>query len=147
MWQAAEAAARERGWRLLSLEIRDANEIERAFKAATDARVGAILAASALLFGPQGLRVTEIAAKSGLPTLYSFRFYVENGGLMSYAADFLDIWRRTAIFVDKIMKGAKPGDLPIEQPTKFDLVINMKAAKALRLTIPPLLLLQAQVIE
>jgi ABC-type uncharacterized transport system substrate-binding protein len=147
VWQVADAAARERGWKLLSLEIRDAGDIEGAFKAAADARAGAMLVSSALLFGPQGLRVTEIAAKSGLPTMYTFRFYVERGGLVSYAADLLDIWRRTAIFVDKILKGAKPGNLPIEQPTKFELVINTKAAKALRLTIPPLLLLQAQLIE
>jgi putative tryptophan/tyrosine transport system substrate-binding protein len=143
VWQAAEAAARERVWKLLSLEIRDAGEIEQAFKAATDARAGAVLAASALLFGPQGLRVTEIAAKSRLPTMYSYRFYVENGGLMSYAADLIDIWRRTAIFVDKILRGAKPADLPVEQPTKFELVINLKTAKALGLTIPPSLLLRA----
>ena len=142
VWQAAEAAARERGWKLLSLEIRDADEIEGAFRAATAARAGAALMQSGLLF--RNVRqLADLAVKSRLPTIYSFRFFVEAGGLMSYAADLIDIWRRTAVFVDKILKGAKPGDLPIEQPTKFELVINLKTAKALGLTIPPSLLARA----
>ena len=93
-------------------------------------------------------RVTEVAAKSGIPAMYTFRLFVELGGLMSYAADLIDVWRRTAAFVDKILKGAKPGDLPVEQPTKIDLVINLKTARALGLTIPQSLLQRAdQVIE
>ncbi len=89
-----------------------------------------------------------LAAKSRLPAMYVLRPYVEAGGLISYGADLNDIWRRAAGFVDKILKGARPGDLPVEQPTKLELVISLKTAKALGLTIPPALLLRAdQVIE
>jgi putative ABC transport system substrate-binding protein len=142
-WQAAESAARERGWKLLSLEIRDAGEIEGAFKAATGARAGALLVFAGGLFDRHARRIAELAAKNRLPAMYTLRFYVEAGGLISYSADLIEIWRRAAVFVDKILKGAKPADLPIEQPTKFELVINLKTAKALGLTIPPSLLLRA----
>ena len=147
-WQAAEAAAKERGWKLLSLEIRDAGEIEGAFKATTKARAVALLVfASGLLF-TRARRIAELAATSRLPAMYDLRTYVEAGGLISYSADLIDIWRRAAVFVDKILKGAKPADLPVEQPTKFELVINLKTAKALGLTIPQSLLARAdQVIE
>jgi putative ABC transport system substrate-binding protein len=142
-WQAAEAAARERGWKLLSLEIRDAGEIEGAFKAATDARAGALFVfASGPLFG-HARRVAGLAAKSRLPAMYSQRAYVEAGGLISYSTDLNETWRHAAVFVDKILKGAKPADLPVEQPTNFELVVNLRAAKALGLTIPPSLLLRA----
>ena len=147
-WQAAEAAARERGWKLLSLEVRDAGEIEGAFKAATGARAGALLATSGAVLFPQTRRVAELAAKNRLPAIYELRPFVDAGGLMSYGADINDIWRRAAVYVDKILKGAKPADLPVEQPTKFELVINLKSAKALGLTIPQTLLLRAdQLIE
>jgi ABC-type uncharacterized transport system substrate-binding protein len=139
-WQAAETAAQERGWKLLSLEIRDAGDIEGVFRAATDARAGALLVYAAGLLFPRARQVAELAARSRLPAMYDLRSYVEAGGLISYGADINDIWRRAAVFVDKILKGAKPGDLPVEQPTKFELVINLKTAKALGLTIPPSLL-------
>jgi ABC-type uncharacterized transport system substrate-binding protein len=142
-WQAAEAAARERGWKLLSLEVRDAGEIEAALRAATGARAGALLMVAGGLLIPQARRIAELAARSRLPAMYPLRLYVEAGGLMSYSADLVEIWRRAAVFVDKILKGAKPTDLPIEQPTKFDLVINLKAAKGLGLTIPQSVLLRA----
>ena len=142
-WRVAEAAARERGWKLLSLEIRDAGEIERAFRAATEARAGAVLVCHGTVLFPHRRRVAELAAKSRLPAMYDLRPYVEAGGLISYSADLIDIWRRAAAYVDKILKGAKPADLPIEQPTKFELVINLKTAKALGLTIPQSLLLRA----
>ena len=138
-WQAAEAAARERQWNLLSLEIRDAGEIEGALKAATGARVGALLVLTGGLES-YARRIAELAAKSRLPTMYSFRFYVEAGGLISYGTDLTALYRRAAVFVDKILKGAKPADVPIEQPTKFELVINLKVARSLGLTIPQQLL-------
>jgi len=147
-WQAAEAAARGRGWKLLKLEIRDPSHIDGAFRAATSARAGALLIiGSSLLFG-RARQVTELAATNRLPAMYDVRPYVDAGGLISYGADLDEIWRRAAFFVDKILKGAKPAELPVEQPKKFELVINVKTAKALGLTIPPSLLQRAdQVIE
>jgi putative tryptophan/tyrosine transport system substrate-binding protein len=143
VWQAAEAAARDRRWKLLSLEIRDAGEIEGAFKAATGARAGALLVAPSGLPDAHARRIAELAAKSRLPAMYAFRFYVEAGGLFSYGVDLAENYRRAAAFVDKILKGAKPADLPIEQPTKFELVINLKAARSIGLTIPEPLLWRA----
>jgi putative ABC transport system substrate-binding protein len=142
-WRAAETAARERGWKLLSLEIRDADEIEGAFRAATAARAGAVLVFAASILFPRARRVAELANKTRLPTMYELRPYVEAGGLISYGPDINDIWRRAAVYVDKILKGTKPGDLPVEQPTKFELVINLKTAKALGITVPQSLLLRA----
>ena len=99
-------------------------------------------------FDPHPRRIVEPVAKYRLPAMYHQRSYVQAGGLMSYGPDLLAIWRAAAAFVDKILKGANPGDLPIEQPTKIDLVINLKTAKALDLTIPQLLLRRAdQVVE
>ena len=95
------------------------------------------------LLDPHARRIAELAVKSRLPAMYGLRFYVEAGGLMSYGADIVEMWRRAAVFVDKILKGAKPGDLPIEQPTKFDLVINLQAARSIGLTIPSGLLSRA----
>jgi putative ABC transport system substrate-binding protein len=93
-------------------------------------------------------RIAELAVNSRLPVMYAFRFYVEGGGLISYGVDIAENYRRAAAFVDKILKGANPADLPIEQPTKFELVINVKAARSIGLTIPPSLLARAdQVIE
>ena len=147
-WPAAETAARARGWKLLSLEIQDVGEIEGAFKTAADARASALfVSASAALFVHRQ-RVVELAARYRLPAMYELRPFVEAGGLMSYAADIDAIWRHAAVYVDKILKGAKPADLPVEQPTKFELVINLKTAKALGLTIPQALRLRAdEVIE
>jgi putative tryptophan/tyrosine transport system substrate-binding protein len=148
VWEIAEGAARHLGWKVLSVPIKDISELEEAFRVATKARASALLAQAGLVFDPYPQRAVALAAKHRLPAIYEQRFFTEAGGLMSYATDLADVWRRAAGFVDKIMKGAKPADLPVEQPTKFDLVINLKTAKALRLTIPPSLLQRAdQVIE
>ena len=147
-WQVAEAAARALGRKLLRLEIRDAGEIQDAFKAATAARAGALLVFAGGLTDAHAGRIAQLAAASRLPAMYSFRAYVEAGGLISYGADLVANNRRAAAFVDKILKGAKPADLPFEQPMKFELVINLKAAKLLGLTIPQVLLLRAdQIIQ
>jgi len=142
-WQAAETAARARGWKLLSIEIRDAGEIDAAFKAATDARAGALLVHAPTVLQSHAPRVAELAIKNRLPTMYHQRGYVEAGGLMSYGADIVEIWRHAAVFVDKILKGARPADVPVEQPTKFELVVNLKTAKAIGVTFQQSLLLRA----
>jgi putative tryptophan/tyrosine transport system substrate-binding protein len=147
VWQLAEAVAREQNWKLIALEIRDADDVEHVFKTATTAGVRSVLVLSEFLVSYIN-QTAKLAIKYGLASIYQYRFYVEAGGLMSYATDTLDMWRRSAVFVDKILKGTKPGEIPIEQPTKFELVINMKTAKALGLTIPQILLIQAdQVID
>jgi putative ABC transport system substrate-binding protein len=147
-WQAAETAARARGWTLLSLEIRDAGEIEKAFTAAVGARAGALLVLPSALLDQHGRRIAELAAWNRLPAMYGLRSYVEAGGLISYSPDIVAMFRRAAVFVDKILKGARPTEMPVEQPTKFELVINLKTAKALGLTIPPAVLLRAdEIIE
>jgi putative ABC transport system substrate-binding protein len=127
----------------VSLEIRETGEIDAAFAAARQARAGALLVFNSGLFDRQAARLAAAAAKARLPAMYGLRSYVDAGGLMSYGPDLVDNWRRAAGFVDKILKGAKPGDLPVEQPTKFELVINLASAKALGLTLPPSLLLRA----
>jgi len=142
-WQAAEVAARERGWKLLSLFSNDTANTEKAFKAATGAHARGLLVFAGALFDSHARRIAALAAKDQLPAMYAFRSYVEAGGLISYGADPFENSRRAAIFVDKILKGAKPADLPFEQPTKFELVINLKTAKALGLTIPPTVLVLA----
>ena len=142
-WQAAQDAARERGWTVLSIKLRDAGEIEDVLRSAVRGRAGAVLLSAAGILFPLARRVAELSVKNQLPSMYGLREYVEVGGLISYGADINDMWRRAAIFVDKILKGAKPADLPVEQPTKFELLINMKTAKALGLTIPQSLLVRA----
>jgi putative ABC transport system substrate-binding protein len=139
----AEAAARALGVRLQPLAARGPQEIDSAFAAMTRERAGALLIFADGLFTNQRRQIAELAAKGRLPSVYGVGEYAEAGGLMTYSANYLDLERRAAIFVDKLLKGAKPADLPVEQPTKFDLLINLETAKALRLTVPPGLLLQA----
>jgi putative tryptophan/tyrosine transport system substrate-binding protein len=130
------------------LEARGPNEFDNAFAAMARERAEALLVVLDPFFGIHRAQLRDLAAKNRLPAMYGSREYPEAGGLMSYGADFRHNFRRSATYVDKILKGAKPADLPIEQPTRFELVINMKTAKALGLTIPQSLLLRAdQVIE
>src|SRR3989442_8731291 len=145
----AEAAARALGVRLQALEARDPQEIDSAFAAMTRERAGALLIFPDPIFGNQRRQIAELAAKRRLPAIYGGTpEYAEAGGLMVYGPNELDLNRRAAIYVDKLLKGAKPADLPVEQPTKFELVINLRTAKAIGLTIPPSLLQRAdQIID
>jgi putative ABC transport system substrate-binding protein len=141
VWQAAalkqtEDAARAIGLRLQLMEARGPDELEGAFAAMARERAGALFVPADIIFVRHAQRMAELAARHRLPAMYGFREHVEAGGLMSYAASFGVMFRRASAFVDKILKGAKPGDLPVEQPTKFELVINLKTAKALGITIP-----------
>ena len=136
----AEAAARALGVRLQTLEARNPREIDSAFAAMTREQAGALLVLVDAIFTNQVKQIAELATTRHLPSIYGQREYAEAGGLMVYSSNPLDLERRAATFVDKILKGAKPADLPIEQPTKFDLVINLKTAKALGLSIPASLL-------
>ncbi len=143
-----DAAARALGVRLQVVEARRPEDLYRAFADMTKARADALTVIATPLFDTERRRLVELATARRLPAVYTFRTYVEAGGLMSYGPDVPDLFRRAASYVDKILKGAKPGDLPVEQPTKFELAINLKTAKALGLTIPPSLLQRAdQLIE
>jgi len=137
------APARSLGVQLQLLEARGPNEFDGAFAAMTKERVGALLVLSDAMLTSHRTRLADLAARSRLPAAYGVRESVEAGGLMSYGPSFLELFRRSAAYVDKILKGAKPADLPVEQPTKFELVINLKAAKALGLEVPPFLIAQA----
>ena len=139
----AKVAARSLRVQLQILEARRPDELQTAFAAMARERAGALLVFSDGMFLLQRTRITDFAAKSSLPAMYARREFVDAGGLMSYASSLGENLRRAAAYVDKILKGAKPADLPVEQPTKFELVINLKTAKTLGLTIPPSLLLRA----
>ncbi len=143
VWGVLDTAARERRWKLLSLPIRDVGKAEEIVRSAANARAGGVLVNAGVAFDPHPRRIVEPIAKYRLPAMYPLRSYAQVGGLASYGPDLLAIWRASAAFVDKILRGAKPGDLPIEQPTKIDLVINLKTANVLGLTIPQLLLHRA----
>lgn len=143
LWPTAEAFGRTQGWKLLSFEVRDPSEIAKVFKDAADAGAGALLVPSSGLLFSRAKQITELAAQHRLPTIYELRPFVEAGGLISYGADIEDIWRRAAVYADKIIKGARPAELPVEQPTKFELVINSRAAKTLALAIPPSIQIRA----
>ncbi len=138
-----EAAARTLGVQLQSLEVRGPDDFESAFAAATGGRARALIMVEYPLIFIHRARIVDFAAKSRLPAMYPLREFVDAGGLMSYGAHAADLWRRAATYVDKILRGAKPADLPVEQPTRFELVINLKTAKALGLTIPPSILVRA----
>jgi putative tryptophan/tyrosine transport system substrate-binding protein len=121
----------------------DAKGLESAFQTAKQKQVGAIMTTVSRIFFAERKRIVELAVKYRLPAIYFQKEFVDEGGLMSYGADYVDLYRRTAVYVDKILKGAKPADLPVQQATKFEFVINLKAAKQIGLTIPPDVLARA----
>ena len=144
--QPLEAAAQVQGIRLRFVEARLPGQIELAFTVMARERADVVLVSADPMFTSEYRRVVEMAARTRLPAVYPFRNVAEAGGLMSYGTDLSAIYRSAAIYVDKILSGAKPADLPVQQPTKFELVINMKTAKALGLTIPPTVLLRADLV-
>lgn len=147
-WQETEAAAKKLGVTLHSLEVRGPADFESAFVAAKHAKVEAVLAFDDPLTFAHRRQIVGLAERYGLPTMSGFREFPAEGGFASYGPNASDLYRRSAIFVDKILKGARPADLPVEQPTKFDFVINLKAAKALNLAVSPSLVARAdEVIE
>jgi putative tryptophan/tyrosine transport system substrate-binding protein len=139
----AELAAREFRLQLQHLDVRKPEDIDTTFQAAGKGRADAVLALVSVVLNSYRIKVVELAAKSRLPAIYPIIDFVEAGGLMSYGVSFIDLHRRAATYVDKILKGAKAADLPVEQPTKFEFVINLKAAKQIGLTIPPNVLARA----
>ena len=138
-----ELSAGALGVQLRYLDVRSPGDIEIAFQEVRKAHPNAILVLGGAVFASERSHVANLAAKTGLPTMYFSRAFVDHGGLMSYGATITDLDRRAATYVDKILKGAKPADLPVEQPTKFEFVINLKAAKQIGLTIPPNVLARA----
>jgi len=142
-WVEVRAAAQVLGITIQSVEIRGPDDFDTAFSAMTKERADALIAFSDPLFVLHRRLVADLAAKSRLPAVYASREVVDAGGLLSYGPSSTDLFRRAAVYVGKILKGAKPADLPMEQPTKFELVINLKTAKALGLTIPQSLLIRA----
>ena len=142
-WKESQIPARELGLQVYSMEVNTAEKFESAFKVATGVGVTALAVIGSPLIGENTNRIVGLAAKHRLPAVYPRAEHVTNGGLMSYGADEREPIKRIAVFVDKILKGAKPADLPVEQPTKFELVINLKTAKQIGLTIPPNVLARA----
>ena len=141
--RATEVSAQAAGVRLQLLQARTAKEIEGAFAAMSARGAEALIVLPSSQFNAERKRIVELAAKHRLPAIYEHREFVDVGGLMSYGANLLALFRRAAYYVDRILKGTEPADLPVEQPTTFEMVINLKAAKALGLTIPQIILLRA----
>jgi putative ABC transport system substrate-binding protein len=143
------AAGRALGLETQTFGVSRVGDLAETFAAMSRARVGAVLLrADTLVLEPNRARVTELAARHRLPAMYPWRFYVDAGGLVSYATSIPAFHHRSASYVDRILRGARPGDLPVEQPTKFELVVNLKTAKALGLTIPQSVVLRAdEVVE
>src|SRR5436309_3772672 len=138
-----ELAAGAFGVKLQYLDLRGPKDIETAFRAASNGRADAVLVLTSSVATSQRTQITDLAIKNRLPAVYDRTEFVEDGGLMTYSVSSTDLFRRAATYVDKILKGAKPADLPVEQPKKFELIINLKAAKQIGLTIPPNLLARA----
>jgi putative ABC transport system substrate-binding protein len=137
------AAARAASIEVVPLSVATAGDLERAFDAARGERVDAMIVLSSALFAAEKRRIIELASRAHLPSIYEHRDFTESGGLVSYGPDLRAVFRRAATYVDRILKGAAPGELPIEQPTNFELVINLRTAAALGLAVPPALLARA----
>jgi len=147
-WRENQQPARQLGIELHSLEVRGPGELDKAFEAATGARAGALAILPDPVITTNLKRIVDFAAKNRLPSIYQSSEFADAGGLVTYGPDRADLFRRAATYVDKILKGTKPGDLPVEQPTKLELVVNLKTAKALGITIPQSILVRAdRVIE
>ena len=142
-WKESQLPARELGLQLHSMEVSSADKYETAFKEATKAGSGALVWMDSPVGSANQRLIVDLAEKYQLPAIYARRAVVENGGLMSYGINREEAFRRTAVFVDKILKGTRPADIPVEQPTKFEFVINLKTAKQIGLTIPPNVLARA----
>jgi ABC-type uncharacterized transport system substrate-binding protein len=142
-WKESQQAARELGLQLHSMEVSSAEKLEAAFKEAIKAGSTALSAGASAFIGSHQRRIVQLAAKNRLAAIYDRKEFVASGGLMSYGADESERFRRVAVFVDKILKGAKPADIPVERPKEFELIINLKAAKQIGLTIPPNVLARA----
>ena len=142
-WQEAETAGRALKLKLHSMEVSAPNDFESAFKAAIKNRAQALLGLRNPLIVNNRTKIAELAIKSRLPAMYDDHVFVDAGGLMSYGTDLADLHRRAAVFVDKILKGTKPADLPVERPMKFEFIVNLKAAKQIGLTIEPNVLVRA----
>jgi putative ABC transport system substrate-binding protein len=142
-WKESQTPARELGLQLHSMAVSSADKFEAAFNDAIKAHSTAVAVTPTILATSHRKQIVELAAKTRLPAIYAREEFVQSGGLMSYGTDLEDHYRRAAAYVDKILKGAKPADLPVEQPTKFEVVINLKAAKQIGLTIPPNVLARA----
>ena len=138
-----ETAAKTLGVKLQILDVLSPKDIETAFRNASTGRAEAVLVLASAVVASRRTQIVQLAVQNRLPTIYPYLEYVEAGGLMSYGVQVNDLYRRAAIYVDKILKGAKPADLPVEQPTKFELVINLKTAKQIDLVIPPNVLARA----
>jgi putative tryptophan/tyrosine transport system substrate-binding protein len=146
--QDIQVAAQALGLTLQPFSVSEPEAIDGAFAMMTEQHAGALIVQGHPFFYTHRKRVTDLAAKHRLPAIYAYRDFVDAGGLMSYGTSIADLWRRAATYVDKILKGAKPADLPVEQPMKFELIINLKTAKALGMTMPlSLLLLADEVIQ
>ncbi len=145
-WRETQAAARSLGITLQSLEVRDPKDFPAAFSAMSRKRPDALITFVSQLTTAYRPIIVEFATKNRLPTMFSLRADVEAGGLLAYSPSLTDVFRSAAGYVDRILKGARPGDLPIEQPTKFELIVNLKTAKALGITLSPSILLRADTV-
>jgi len=141
--ESAEVAAKALLLKLQPLDVRDTNDFEAAFRTASRGRADAIIALNSPRFASHRLQIVGLTTKHRLPSVHASSDWVESGGLMSYGSNSADRWRRVSHYVDRILKGAKPADLPVEQPKKFDFVINLKTAKQIGVTIPPNVLARA----